>query len=312
MKIQIKENIPLVDYTTFHIGGPAKYFFEAKTAEDLKEALLWAKEKGVLYFVMGGGSNLLVSDDGFNGLVIKVTSDKWQVASNKIIADAGVPLAKLVIESVDNNLTGLEWAVGIPGTIGGAICGNAGAYGHSISESITRAKVIDENGKMIDFNKKDFQFRYRGSIFKKKDNKLIINNVELALKDGDGGGRKKIKEIIAARRSKIPPFPSAGSFFTNYVLEKSNPSGDPLIKNHPELKAARRSGKIGMGYLIEQCGLKGKISGGAKIADEHANFIVNTGGAKAKDVLELVKICKEKVKEKFDVDLEEETRYVGF
>jgi len=309
MKIEIKKNIALAEYTTFRIGGPARYFFEAETAEDLKEALLWAREKGVPYFILGGGSNLLVSDEGFDGLVIKVSSSRFQVSGNMINADAGVPLARLVIESVNNNLTGLEWAIGIPGTIGGAVCGNAGAYGHSISESVKGGKAMTQDGKIVDFDKNACRFCYRGSAFKEKDNNLIILEVQLQLAaEKNGKAKKRMKEILAERSTKIPPFASSGSFFKNYLVKDSG----PLLKRFPELSQKIKGGKIAVAYFIEQAGLKGKTVGGAKIAEEHANFIVNAGGAKAKDVLELAKICKEKVKEKFGVGLEEETRYVGF
>ncbi|MFH0852528.1 MAG: UDP-N-acetylmuramate dehydrogenase [bacterium] len=313
MEIQIKENISLADYTTFRIGGPARYFYEAKTTGEIKEALLWAKEKGVPYFVMGGGSNLLVSDDGFDGLVIKVQSSTFRLRSGQefgiIEADAGVPLARLVVESVNNDLAGLEWAIGIPGTIGGAVCGNAGAYGHSISESVKGAKAMMVDGQIVNFDKNACCFCYRGSAFKEKMDNLIIFEVELQLAvDERGKAKERMKEILTTRSAKIPPLASSGSFFKNYLVK----NGDPLIKKFPELSDKIKGGKIAAAYFIEQAGLKGRMVGGAKIADEHANFIVNTGGAKAKEVLELAEICKEKVKEKFDVDLEEETRYVGF
>lgn len=308
----VQENVVLANHTTFRIGGPARYFFEAKTREDLQKALKWARENNLPYFILGGGSNLLVNDKGFNGLVIKyqVSSIKYQ--GNKIRTEAGAPLAKLVMDSVNNNLTGLEWAAGIPGTIAGAVCGNAGAYGHSISENVTGIKAINSKGEDISFNKDDCGFYYRGSIF--KDNKeIIILEVELALEnDKNGEARETAKEILADRRSKMPAFPSAGSFFKNYVLRKENPEKDPLIERFPELKSQVRGGKLAAGFLIEQCGLKGKTIGGARISEQHGNFIVNTGKATASDVLALAKICKEKVKEKFGIKLEEETRFLGF
>lgn len=141
----------------------------------------------------------------------------------------------------------------------------------------------------------------------------MIVEVELKLEnDQNGKASEKVKEILTDRRSKIPAFPSAGSFFKNYVLKNENSEKDPLLERFPELKTQVKGGKLGVGYLIEQCGLKGKTVGGAQISEQHGNFIVNIGGAKSSDVLELAKICKEQVKEKFGVELEEETKLLGF
>lgn len=306
----IQEGVLLANHTTFRIGGPAKYFFEAETKEDLIKTIGWARKNNLPFFILGGGSNLLVSDKGFEGLVIKVKSSKFRVEGNKIVAEAGAPLSKLVIESVNNNLTGLEWAAGIPGTIAGAVCGNAGAYGHSISENVIGGKAVNSNGELVNFNKEDCGFYYRGSAFKDA-NGLVIVEVELILEnDKNGQAKETIKKILADRRGKIPPFLSAGSFFKNYVLKTENPEKDPLIERFPELKTQIKGGKLAVGFLIGQCGLKGKTLGGAQISEQHGNFIVNIGGAKASDVLELAKICKDRVEEKFGIKLEEETRYL--
>ena len=323
----IQENVILANHTTFRIGGPAKYFFEAKTKEDLIKAMGWARENNISYFILGGGSNLLASDKGYEGLVIKVKSSKFAIEDNKITAEAGAPLFKLVIESANSNLTGLEWAAGIPGTIGGAVCGNAGAYGHSISESVVGCHTINSKGEFVNFNKDDCGFYYRGSAFKDASqrtfvlfnpslhsgNGLVIVEIELKLEnDKNGQAQETIKKNLADRRNKIPAFPSAGSFFKNYVLERENPEKDPLIERFPELKTQIKGGKLAARFLIGQCGLKGKTVGGAQISEQHGNFIVNIGGAKSSDVLELAQICKERVKEKFGVELEEETKFLGF
>ena len=297
-------------------------------------------------FILGGGSNILVSDKGFNGLVIKIKNEKLKIKNYnekfKIIeAESGVLLGKLVMEAINHNLTGLEWAIGIPGTIAGAVVGNAGAYGHSISESVEEVKTLSINfnsssratrqtaGRVAistqnneiasgfalamtekKYNNKGCQFGYRKSIFKTGD---IILEVILRLQKGDKEkSRALLRDIVSNRQGKIPPYPSAGSVFKNYELKKGSYEDDPLIKRFPELLEKIQGGKIAVGYLIEQCGLKGKKIGGAMIAQEHANFIVNLGGAKAKDVVVLIKLCKEKVKEKFGIELKEEIRYVGF
>lgn len=313
MKMNIQENIILAPHTTFKIGGPARYFIEAKSAEEIKEAVLWAREKGVPYFLLGGGSNLLVSDDGFNGLVIKIKTASYKIQDTSVTAEAGAPLAKLVAESANNDLTGLEWAVGIPGTIGGAVCGNAGAYGHSTSEAVIHARAMDQNSEIVDFNNQDCHFCYRGSIFKESGNKLIILETELKLIKGNSNEiKEKIKKIISERAGKIPHYPSSGSFFKNYIVDEKSPTSNLLLKNFPELKNNIKGGKIATGYFIEQCDLKGKTIGGAQISEQHANFIINIGNAKAIDVLGLAEICKREVAKKFGVELEIEKKLIGF
>ena len=306
----------LANHTTFKIGGPARYFFIAKNKEDIISAIKWANENGLPFFVLGGGSNLLVSDEGFNGLVIRIQNSKWnkfvasdsKIQNSHIIADAGVSLSRLVIESVNNGLTGFEWAMGIPGTIGGAVYGNAGAYGHSISESVEEIKALDEENQELRIKNQDCGFVYRGSVFKKNQN--IIIEVILRLKKGDKvESQKKIREVIEDRRKKTPPYASAGCMFKNYILKNEQ---DILLKNFPELAIRVKGGKLGVGYLIDQCGLKKKQIGQAMVSEEHANFIVNLGGATSKDVLALSEFARKEVKEKWGIDLEYETRFLGF
>ncbi len=285
----IKKNIFLRNYTTFRIGGPAKYFFVAKTKEDLTKAIQMAKKSNLPFFILGGGSNILVSDKGYNGLVIKIKNQKSKIKNNRILAEAGLALNRLVELSLKNNLTGMEWAVGIPGTIGGAIYGNAGAFKKSMKDLIKEVEVFDTKDEKIKiFKNKDCKFGYRDSIFKKKKN-LIILSASLQLKKGKKMKiKEKIKRYLNYRKETQPlNFPSAGSIF----------------KNPKNFYA---------GFLIEKCGLKGKRIGNAKISEKHANFIVNLGNGKAKDVKKLIKLIKKKVKNKFKIELEEEIQYLSF
>jgi len=270
----IKKNVLLKNYTTFKIGGRAKYFYIAKDKEDLIRAITLAKKMKLPFFILGGGSNLLISDRGFNGLVIKF----------------GQPLSLYVSK-------GLEWAVGIPGTIQGAVCGNAGAFKQSMQDAVKEVEVFDvKTGKIKNFKNKDCQFSYKDSIFKKKKN-LIILSVKIKNRASEGSededenevliaskksNAQKIKEYLDYRKERQPlNFPSAGSVF----------------KNPPGFSA---------GELIDECGLKGKKIGNVKISEKHANFIVNLGRGEAKDVMRLIKIIKNRVKKKFGVVLEEE------
>ena len=270
----IKKNVLLKNYTTFKIGGRAKYFYAAKDKEDLIRAITLAKKMKLPFFILGGGSNLLISDRGFNGLVIKF----------------GQPLSLYVSK-------GLEWAVGIPGTIQGAVCGNAGAFTQSMQDAVKEVEVFDvKTGEIKNFKNKDCQFSYKDSIFKKKKN-LIILSVKIKNRASEGSededenevliaskksNAQKIKEYLDYRKERQPlNFPSAGSVF----------------KNPPGFSA---------GELIDECGLKGKKIGNVKISEKHANFIVNLGRGEAKDVMRLIKIIKNRVKKKFGVVLEEE------
>jgi len=255
-KSKIQKNVLLKNYTTFKIGGKAKYFFVAKTKKDLVEAIKLAKKMKLPFFVLGGGSNILVSDKGFNGLVIKF----------------GQPLSSYIPK-------GLEWAVGIPGTIQGAVCGNAGAFKKSMKDVVKEVEVFDTKTEKVKILKnKDCRFSYRNSIFRKKKN-LIILSVKIKSKKSD---TKKIKQYLDYRKKTQPlNLPSAGSVF-------KNPAG------------------FSAGELIERCNLKGKRVGNIKISEKHANFIVNLGRGKAKDVMKLIKIIKNRVKKKFGVTLEEE------
>jgi len=255
--MKLQKNVSLKKYTTFKIGGPAKYFFVAKNKSDLLKAVQEAKKRRLPVFVLGGGSNVLFPDKGYRGLVIKFQNLK---------------LSQLVN-------SGLEWAAGIPGTVTGAIWGNAGAFGKSMKDVVKKVEVFDvKNEKIKILNNKDCRFGYRDSIFK-KNHDLIILSAEIKQKKSDP---QEIKKCLAHRRKTQPlSFPSAGSVF----------------KNPPGFSA---------GELVEKCGLKGKKIGGAQISDIHSNFIVNLGGAKAQDVLSLIKLVKKTVNKKFKIKLEEE------
>ncbi|MFA6145986.1 MAG: UDP-N-acetylmuramate dehydrogenase [Patescibacteria group bacterium] len=302
--IQIKKNISLAPLTSFKIGGSAKYFLEAKNVDEVVEGLKWAKKNKIKYFVLGGGSNILISDRGFRGMVINFKFSILNFQKNIIIAGAGTSLAQLVGASIKDGLKGLEWAAGIPGTLGGAIYGNTGAMGHSISESVEKIKVL-RNGVLINLKNKDIKFAYRKSIFQK--NKDVILEIELKLQKGDKEEIKKlIKENLLKRSSNQPHYPSAGCIFKNPKFEIRN------SKKYPEMENFKKSGTVSAGWLIEKCGLKGKQIGQAQISEKHANFIVNLGNAKAKDVIALINLVKKTVKNKFNFDLKEEIQYVDF
>ena len=319
---KIQKNILLAPYTTFKIGGPAKYFSEANSTEEIKELCKWAKKEGVPVLALGGGSNVLISDKGFNGLVIKIQNSKFKIQKSKIIADAGVPLAKIVAEAADAGLSGLEWAIGIPGTIGGAINGNAGAFGKSIGELVEIVEALEINGHQIQNSEfkiqnyksklkikrlmnKDCGFGYRKSIFKRNPDLIILSAI-IRLKNGSKEEmRKAIQKNARQKKESNPVGFSAGCYFKNIGWEEIGIKKD-LIAKFPELKKFADKPKISAGSLIENVGLKGKKIGGAVISEKHANFIINVGNAKAKDVINLANLVKEKVRKRYGFDLEDE------
>ena len=308
--LNIQKNIPLAPYTTFKIGGPAKFFVEAKSESDIADSIDYAKNNNKDFFIFSGGSNLLVSDNGLDGLAIKISNSSIEIKDREVFCGAGTSLSQLAMETAKNNLGGLEWAAGIPGTVGGAIAGNAGAFGGEISDNLIEVKTLSvEEGKLMTFEKKDCDFGYRNSLFKKNSGKFILISAVFDLEAGKREeSEKKIGDIIKKRKEKQPRYPSAGSFFKNPVVNKE----EIINKFERDTGLKIKDDKIPAGWLIEEVGLKGKKIGGAKVSEKHSNFIINTGNATAEDVIILSSLIKEKVRDRFGIQLEEEVRLIGF
>ena len=299
----------LAKYTTFKIGGPAKYFCRCSDQDELMKLIKMAEKKNLPYFLLGGGSNVLVSDEGFDGLVINLVNNRIKVVGNIIYCDGGVLLSKLVGQTLSSSLSGLEWAAGIPGMVGGAVRGNAGAYGGEMKDNIAEVSII-RKGKVRTIKNKDCKFGYRDSVF--KNNSDTIWSVKFELEKSDQEAiKRKMKEISSKRKKKFNQYDCAGCVFKNVELDK-----DKLInfKNKfPQLPEEYiRYSKIPAAWLIDQCGLRGRQVGGAKILDDHAAIIINVDDAKAKDVARLISLIKQEVKGKFGIELEEEIEYLGF
>ncbi|MCU0653694.1 MAG: UDP-N-acetylmuramate dehydrogenase [Candidatus Pacebacteria bacterium] len=289
----IKLNEPLSKYCTYRIGGPAKCLFFAGSAEQIIAGLEVARDNKFPFFVLGGGSNVLFSDNGFDGLVLKIESNYVEPAGGETLVrlnvGAGTPLAALARYAADNSLTGMEWAAGIPGTVGGAIRGNAGAFHQDISEAVVevQAAKIGETGiETVTIAKPECKFSYRESVFK-NDKNLVIVSALVRLRKGNKQEIESLMKEYLAKKSTTQPldYPSAGSVFVN-------PEGFFAAK------------------LIEDCGFKGKTVGGAKVSEKHSNFIINGGNATARDVKDLIGEIKKSAKEKFNVDLKEEIEIV--
>ncbi|MBI5698885.1 UDP-N-acetylmuramate dehydrogenase [Candidatus Saganbacteria bacterium] len=281
----MKRNEPLSKHTTFKIGGPAKYFVEVQTEKELLSALGFAREKKLKTFFLGKGSNVLFSDKGFPGLVIKPVFSRITIKGEIMTAEAGASLHKIVNEAMNHSLAGLEAVIGIPGSVGGAIAMNAGVGKSAIGDRVVRVWAVDKSQKSKVKSQKECKFGYRKSIFQK--DKYFIIKVELKLKKGDKADiRNTIKEMWQKRLAKQPyDMPSAGSFFKN-----------------PKSKFAAQ--------LIDEAGLKGMRVGDAEVSTKHGNFIVNRGKARALDVLKLAKKMQQKVMRKFGVKLEPEVKVI--
>lgn len=309
---RLEEDVLLKNYTTFRIGGPAKYFLRTSDRKELKKIIERAIKEKINFLVVGGGSNTLFSSEGFNGLVVvyKTGNDKEKLTIERtredvFKVDAAIPLFYLISEM--KSFSGLEWGVGIPGTLGGAINGNAGAFGESISDSIERVFVLEiKNGEVLEkvFNKKDCCFGYRTSIFKNNQELLVVSAELKLFKAEEKEVEANIKSILEKRIKKQPKGLSAGSVFKNYCgkIEES------ILNNYPELKIFSDKENIPAGLLVELCGLKGKQLGGAKISDDHANFIINFNDATSDDVTNLISLIKKSVKDKFLIDIQEEIK----
>jgi len=275
------------EHTTFKIGGPADIFIIPADEDALIKAVSLCREQGVSYFILGNGSNLLISDYGIDGVVISTEKVSAIAVNEKTIeAGCGAMLAKIAYLAQQNSLAGLEFAAGIPGTLGGAIYMNAGAYGEELKDIICSVRFLSQTGEVLEYTSGQCEFGYRTSRFQREP--ALILSAKMQLQSGNSADiAQKSKGLNAKRRDKQPlDLPSAGSVF-------KRPQGNFV------------------GTLIEQAGLKGFSIGGAQVSAKHAGFIVNTGGATATDVLQLIECIKKTVKEKTDVELQEEIKLIG-
>lgn len=301
--LNIQENKPLSDLTTFKIGGPARYFVEVKDEEEIREALVWARANNQKFVVLGGGSNVLVPDEGLNALVIKIVSGDFSITDSTLQAAAGCNLLSLITKAGEESLGGWEKLGGIPGTIGGAVRGNAGAFGPEIKDFVTWVRAMNTKTEEVhEFSNAECEFAYRMSYFKKNPEWIILD-VHLQLeKTESASSARLIAETIAEREKRhIQNVQAAGSYFTNPVAPQAIVA---MFETEKEVES--RGGRVPAGWLIEKAGLKGECVGGACSSKQHPNYLVNTGSATAVEVLALARKIKETVQEQFGVVLEEE------
>jgi UDP-N-acetylmuramate dehydrogenase len=305
--LQVSTCVPLSRYTRFGIGGPADIYAETSDVEAFIAAMSIARESGLDFVVIGGGTNLIVSDAGFRGVVLRFGAERLMAAGERVVSDAGAVLQDMVDFSINRGLKGLETLAGIPGSVGAAVYGNAGAYGHSISECVYKVRFLD-GGQVRLFDREECEFQYRESIF--KDHKeWIILSTELILEPSDSATlRKTAGDILKVRNEKFPPtMKCAGSIFKNFLLAEL-PASVAAQVPAPVI----REGKVPAAYFLEQVGAKGMVHGDIHIASYHANLIYNGGKGTARELCEVIGELKTRVRERFGIDVEEEVQYVGF
>ncbi len=303
-QFRIKKNVKLAPLATFRIGGTCDYFTVAETPEKFIAIAEWAKKNGLRLTLFAGGSNVVFPDEKLKGLVLRFLGGKMSFEGNECVVDGGVLLGDVIRKSVNRGLRGLETLSGIPGTIGGAVVGNAGAYGHAVAEAVHDVEIWD-GAKRRWIPRDQCQFAYRESVFKKKP--FLVLRVKLKFKKGNAAELKKIsRSIITIREKKYKPgIKCPGSFFKNVLVKDVAPRSLAAIDRTKIIE-----GKIPAGYLLESIGSKGMRVGGIAIANFHGNLFVNRGRAKASDVKKLADILRKKVRAKFGITLEEEVRYV--
>ena len=304
--LTISEGAPLSRYTRFAIGGPADLYAETSIAEAFVAALQVARASGLPTMVIGGGTNLIVSDDGFRGIVLRYRADRLLAANSRVCAEAGAVLQDLVDFSIAHGLKGLETLAGIPGSVGAAIYGNAGAYGHAISERVVSVRFYDGSQVRV-FDNEECRFHYRESVFK-RHKEWIIFSTELRLDHADGAAlRQAADEIVKIRNEKFPvTMKCAGSIFKNLLFAELPPAAAAQVP-----ASAVREGKVPAAWFLEQTGAKGLRRGDIHVASYHANLLYNGGQGTAADLCGLIADLKTRVRARFGIDLEEEVQYVG-
>lgn len=279
---------PMAGHTTFRIGGPADCFVQLEDEEQLRKVRRYLGLAGVPFFVLGNGSNLLVDDAGYRGVVLQIGQKMSDISVQgcHIIAKAGATLRQVAVAALEHGLTGFEFASGIPGTVGGGVVMNAGAYGGEMSQVVNQVRVVSKEGESMELDNDTMKFRYRGSVI--RGSAFTVTEVTFRLEPGDREAiRAKMEELAARRREKQPlEYPSAGSTF-----------------KRPEGHFA--------GKLIMEAGFAGYRIGGAQVSEKHCGFVINTGDATARDVRALIEEIQARVKERFRVDLEPEIVFLG-
>jgi len=309
--LQVTLDEPLARHTRFGLGGPAAVLATTEDEGAFLEALCAVQASGVEWVLIGMGTNLIVADGGFPGVVLRYDGGQIAIQGQRVTAQAGAPLQKLVDATIEAGLQGYEPMTGIPGNVGAAIYGNAGAYGASISDRVVRVRYFD--GQQVrETDRAGCGFRYRESEFKRRrldGEPWLVLEAEFEFPEGNAAEmRKKAEEILAIRNRKYPPdMKCAGSIFKNLFWDSLPPQAQQAAP--PEIV---KGGKVPAAWFLEQAGAKGLARGGVRVSTEHANTLYNAGGGTAADFCALAAELKRRVRERFGIELEEEVQYIGF
>ncbi|MDD5098743.1 MAG: UDP-N-acetylmuramate dehydrogenase [Candidatus Colwellbacteria bacterium] len=310
----MQKSVWLKEHTTYKIGGPAAYFVEVKDVRDIEKAVSeWKSIGGDVrdIFILGGGANVLLPDSGFSGLILKISIAGIDLTEKGLIeAGAGTLLKDIVEFAADKELSGMEWAAGLPGSFAGAIRGNAGAFGGEMKDVIIEVKSVELSSpdKIIIRRNKDCEFDYRTSRYKKEGGEVIISAIVKLSPGEEKNIRDRMDEYVKYREDHQPlEYPSAGSTFKNidvkYITSKQKKEWATVIKNDP-------FPVVPVAFLLSEAGLKGKRIGGAVISEKHPNFFINYDNATADDVKKLISLAQKEVKNKFNIDIEPEIQII--
>lgn len=324
--VRFRESEPMRLHTNFRIGGSARYYVEVRTTDEVAAAVAAARATDVPWFVLGGGSNTLVADAGFDGLVIQMALRDVRIEGAQVIAGAGAITAAVARQAADVGLTGFEWAASVPGTIGGAVRGNAGCFGGEMKDVVEHVRVLQVDSRQP-IARPDRSvgadiianagcgFRYRHSAFKEHP-EWIIREVTFALQSGDAAAcRERLEEFLTRRKIKQPlERPSAGCLFTNVEERALAPEHIATLDRATDnaWRTVAHDEQIPAGWLIERAGLKGYRVGNVMVSEKHGNFVINLGGGTAADVAQLSADVRARIRERFGIELREEVQRLGF
>ncbi len=307
------EREPMAKHTSFRLGGAARLYVVVATADALQQALAAATRLEIPWVVYGGGSNLLVADEGYEGVVIQMALRGLEFEGTRVRAEAGVITGMVARQSVERGLTGFEWAIGVPGTIGGAIFGNAGCYGGEMKDAIESVEAYRvHDGTRVVLSREECGFGYRESRFKHDPHVILGCTLVLAPSPDPAASKQRMEEIMRMRKEKQPlDQSSCGCVFKNFTYE--DPSALDLLAREVEIpETMRKNRMISAGWLIDHAGMLGERMGGVEVSKKHGNFFVITGPSRAQDVIALMSRVKMAVRDRLGIELQDEVQYLGF
>lgn len=302
----IQENISLAPHTTLQIGGPARYYAAPKTHDEVRQCVLWAAANLVQYHVIGRGANLVVADSGYGGLVMVMRNDQLDWDPPRAVVGAGVQNGQLIAEALNRSLGGLQWLIGVPGTVGGSLYGNAGGHGWGLGNQVEWVEVVTTTGELKRLIADECEFSYRTSLFKQHPEWIILRALLFFPKVDLSSERQRLADTTKQKNTNQPTTAkTAGCMFTNPIanIEKL----PEHLKKHVDVE-----GKLSAWRVIEEAGLKGKQIGQIQISEQHSNFMINLGGGTADQVMQLISVVKQRVRDELGIQLHEEVQYLGF